>query len=131
MSQFLLGATVGATLMVGRAIGAYSSVAWLLPLHIELVMIGWAVQLAMGVAYWVLPRNRTGSPRGDEQLTITAFVMLNAGILLAASVGVRGLARLAMVGHGVEVLGALLFGFTMWRRLPRSITPRGRSLPLL
>ena len=36
----------------------------LLPAHIELLLLGWTLNLALGMAYWILPRYKTGAPRG-------------------------------------------------------------------
>jgi hypothetical protein len=39
----------------------------LLPWHIHGLLIGWTIQLAFGVAYWIFPRfalERPGDPRG-------------------------------------------------------------------
>jgi hypothetical protein len=129
--QFALGALLGAIVMIGRALGYYPAVSWLLPLHIEFMLIGWAVQLAMGVAYWVLPRHRSGPERGDDRVTMLAFGLVNAGVLLAGLAGVAAFSRWAPLGHGLEILGGLAFGANMWHRLPRSIAPRGRSLPIM
>ena len=43
----------------------------LLPSHIEFLLIGWTVQLALGVAFWILPRWQT--QRGDVRPAWAAF----------------------------------------------------------
>ncbi|MEO6057284.1 MAG: TonB-dependent receptor plug domain-containing protein, partial [Gemmatimonadales bacterium] len=52
------------------------------PLHAELLQVGWTVQLAFGVAWWILPRFR-GPERGREELGRLAFILLNTGALAA------------------------------------------------
>jgi heme/copper-type cytochrome/quinol oxidase subunit 1 len=131
ITQFALGALIGAVMMIARALDAYPAVSWLLPFHIEFMLIGWEVQLAMGVAYWVLPRYRTGPERGSERLTMIAFALVNVGVLLASLAGIDGFSRWATAGHVLEILGGLAFGINVWHRLPRSIAPRGRSLPII
>ena len=131
MSQFALGALIGAALMIARAAGVYPSVSWLLPFHIEFMLIGWAVQLAMGVAYWVLPRHRSGPERGSPRLSLLAFGLINVGVVLAGCAGFDGFSRWATAGHVAEILGGFAFSITIWHRLPRSIVPRGRSLPVM
>ena len=55
LASLLLGAGIGAWQLSAPAFGAPR--AWsLLPVHVELMLFGWLVQLAMGVAYWILPR---------------------------------------------------------------------------
>ena len=62
LSYLLAGATAGASIMILGATG-YQVPSRLLPLHIEFMLIGWSVQLAMGVAYWVLPRHKSEPAR--------------------------------------------------------------------
>lgn len=50
------------------------------PLHAELLLLGWTVQLAMGVAFWILARFREGAERGEELPVRSAF-LLNAGVV--------------------------------------------------
>lgn len=62
-----------------------SGLIWtLLPVHIECVLIGWTLQLAMGVAFWILPRFVHGAPRGDEWPVLLAFGLLHIGYLTSA-----------------------------------------------
>ncbi|HEX8681431.1 MAG TPA: hypothetical protein VF707_03905 [Ardenticatenaceae bacterium] len=68
-----------------------------LPVHIHMVLMGWTVQLAFGVAYWILPRfaqreaeqGRVEQLRGREGLAWASFVLFNASTLtaLAAPLG--------------------------------------------
>lgn len=53
---------------------------WLL-VHVDLLLVGWMVQLAMGVAYWILPRlPKTVTQRGRYGFALGAAVMLNIGV---------------------------------------------------
>ena len=53
--SLVLGAAIGAALLAAPTLGGQPP--WrLLPLHVELLLFGWLVQLTMGVAYWILPR---------------------------------------------------------------------------
>jgi hypothetical protein len=79
----LAGAVAGATMMIDEALpGAWR--AWLGPTHGHALFVGWFVQFAIGVAYWLLPRRRTPArPIGyRERLALTAVALLNAGLLL-------------------------------------------------
>lgn len=51
--------------------------------HVQMLLIGWMVQFAAGIAYWILPRLGGGS-RGREGLAWLTWVALNGGVLLAA-----------------------------------------------
>jgi cbb3-type cytochrome oxidase subunit 1 len=113
-----LGFTLGALILFQKGI-PYSDAVWsLLPLHIEFVLVGWTLQLAMGVAFWILPRFLRGAARGDERLVWLAYLLLNAGVLsvgVGAWLGLPGGVLLA--GRGAEMLAAALFALHAWPRV--------------
>jgi hypothetical protein len=117
-----VGFTIGALALVHKS-GFALPLAWrLLPAHIELVLVGWALQLALGVAYWILPRLRQeGRPvRGRERAAWTAYALLNAGIAaVIASVLVAPDQRqwLLALGRSAEAAAALLFAWHAWPRV--------------
>lgn len=56
LGYLALGFTLGALLLWNKGV-AFAPFVWrLLPLHIEASLVGWVVQLVMGVAYWMFPR---------------------------------------------------------------------------
>jgi hypothetical protein len=57
---------------------------WFAPTHGHMLFVGWFLQFAIGIGYWLLPRKRTPEkPLGyDERLGMLAIVLLNAGLLL-------------------------------------------------
>jgi cbb3-type cytochrome oxidase subunit 1 len=107
---FGIGITLGAVLLAGRGLADGPWIAGLRPLHAELLLYGWTLQLIMGVAYWILPRFRTGPERGHPTLPWAAFGLLNLGVLLAALGTAPGSGPAEMLlGRGLETLGALAF----------------------
>jgi cbb3-type cytochrome oxidase subunit 1 len=101
-----LGFLIGAILLAhpGIAFGAW--VIRLLPLHTEFLLIGWMVQLALGVAFWILPRFRTGPERGREGLAWLSYCLLNLGVLTAALGLLIGLpSPMALLGPSACRLG--------------------------
>ncbi|NOZ73444.1 MAG: hypothetical protein GXP38_16340 [Chloroflexi bacterium] len=50
-----LGVTLGGLLLAEKGIPFYPALWIALPVHMEFLLIGWMVQLAMGMAYWILP----------------------------------------------------------------------------
>src|SRR5512139_121019 len=79
-----LGFTFGALMLANKGI-PYSPQIWsLFPVHIEFLFLGWTVQLAMGVAFWILPRFGKEPKRGNVKLAWTAFILLNIGIWLVS-----------------------------------------------
>ena len=89
----------------------------LLPLHIECVLVGWTVQLAMGVAFWILPRFGL-SGRGNETLVWLAYGLINVGVL---AVGLGGALAASLVivlaGRVAELASVVLFAIHAWPRV--------------
>lgn len=51
--------------------------------HIDLLLIGWMVQLSMGVAYWITPRlPYTLTERGRYPFAFAAALLINSGVWL-------------------------------------------------
>lgn len=125
--HLVAGFALGAALLSVRA-GALPPVAWLLlPLHVDALLLGWTLQLAMGVAFWILPRFLVAAPggapprhgpRGREAPAWAAFVLLNAGVLLVGASPLAGApAGLAAAGRGAELLAAAAFALHAWPRV--------------
>src|SRR5512139_2102668 len=75
------GFTLGALMQVNQAWSFYPPIWKLLPVHIEILLMGWLLQLAAGVAFWILPRwSASPNPRGNENLVWLAFWLVNLGI---------------------------------------------------
>ncbi len=113
------GALLGALILAGRGIGAGGLLRWR-PLHAELLLIGWTLQLALGVAWWILPRFRSGPERGGGGggLTWASFLLLNAGMMTTGVAGsLGGLAAWTAAGRSVELLAAVIFACQAWPRV--------------
>jgi hypothetical protein len=118
MVHLLLGFALGAVLLANRGVPIHPALAWLRPAHAELLLIGWTVQLAMGVAFWILPRFRPGPERGDERPAWAAWALLNLGVLTAA-MGAAALdsGTVIVVGRSAEALAAVAFARHAWPRV--------------
>lgn len=113
----LLGLTLGALMLANKGI-PFAPRAWnLLGPHIEFLLLGWMLQLAMGVAFWILPRLGSGSPRGKELLIYSAFVLLNLGIWIGALRLYLEPSWLTVTGRILEASSVLLFVLGSWRRI--------------
>jgi hypothetical protein len=107
-----LGAALGAVLLADPAL-----VRWR-PLHADLLTMGWTVQLAFGVAYWILPRFRSGPERGREELAWTAFVLVNLGVVMAGlGRSLPGGESWALAGRVAETLAVAAFAAHAWPRI--------------
>jgi hypothetical protein len=89
--------------------------------HIELVVLGWMVQLAMGVALWILPRFGVPASASGSTSGWMAWILLNSGIglVVAADLGVASVA-LALAGRSLEAAAAAAFAIAVWRRIRAS-----------
>ncbi len=63
--HLLVGAALGAlVLLIKAGVGVPLWVGRTWPLHGEMMLLGWMVQLAMGVGYWILPKHAQRPVRG-------------------------------------------------------------------
>jgi hypothetical protein len=111
------GFAIGALLLAHRGVPLHHAVPLLRPAHAEVLLVGWTMQLAMGVAFWILPRFRTGPERGDERPALLAFLLLNVGVVAAAAGGISGLHPLSLGGRTAEGLAAAAFAAHAWPRV--------------
>lgn len=118
---FLLGFTIGALLLAQKGFSYYPPVWTLFPLHMEFLLIGWFAQLAMGVAFWIMPRFSTGSPRGNVSLVWLSFVLVNVGLII--SILRLWLPSAILVGRIFEISAGIVFAVGSWRR----VKPHGVS----
>lgn len=113
-----MGFTFGALMLWNKGAPLGLAVWRLLPVHIEFLLLGWTAQLAMGVAFWILPRLSGGRGRGDERAAWLAFALLNAGVLaVGLGLWIEGLGALALPGRILEALAVLAFARHAWPRI--------------
>ena len=112
------GFLIGAVLLVHRGFPLAPWVSVLLPLHVQFLLIGWMVQLTLGVAFWILPRFRSGPPRGREGFAWLAYGLLNGGVITSAFGHAAGLPSLVpLLGHTAVGLAGITFGLHAWPRV--------------
>lgn len=119
--HFALGATVGAWRLA--SLGGLESVfpVPVRPLHVEVMLLGWLCQLAVGVALWILPFS--GGVSEDRRFW-GAWGLLNAGVVCVV-LGHWGLVSGGvLVGRICEGLAAGLLVWGLWPRL-RALPRRG------
>lgn len=112
-----LGFTFGGLLLANKGMLFLPALWALLPVHIEFSFVGWLVQLAMGVAFWILPRFSNSPIRGNERLSWFAFFLLNAGIWLVILQSLFVTDWLAFMGRVFEMLGLASFATGNWKRI--------------
>src|SRR5687768_15624403 len=105
---------------------------WLSPSHGHMLFVGWFLQFAIGVAYWLLPRKRTPErPLGyHEPHAWLAVAALNLGLLLRVigevaerSGNASDLTFVALsIAAVLQIVAAGVFVLQLWPRVgPRAI----------
>ena len=112
------GFGLGAAMLVFKVTPfAPGLIAWLRPLHVELLALGWTMNLALGVAYWILPRRGSDGERGGETAVALAGLLLNAGVLSAGLGQASGVPLVPLIGRLAEAAAAATFAFHAWSRI--------------
>lgn len=117
LACLLLAVGMGALLLVHKAWPLHGGLWLLLPLHIELALIGWVVQFTLGTAYWMLPRHLEGSPRGNSVAALAMALLLNGGIALVLAYHLAGPGWMQIAGRGMEAAAVALFATLHWKRV--------------
>lgn len=114
----LLGFTFGALLLTHKGIPLHPALWSWLPAHIEFLLMGWIVQLTMGVAFWILPRYWKYPRRPNEKYAQIAFILLNLGIwLVVAGTTFRAGSQVLLAGRIVEAGAIVFFALHNWKRI--------------
>lgn len=113
----IAGFAAGALLLAAKGLGWALPWSHWLPVHTELLLVGWMLQFTMGVAYWMLPKHARGPERGPDGPIRTAFLLLNAGVLLAAAGQSHHAGALATAGRALELLAVAAFVSNAWPRV--------------
>lgn len=81
LAWLMLGILVGGVMLVDRAVPG-NWIAWFAPSHGHVLFVGWFLQFALGIAYWLLPRKRSEElPLGyRERIAIAGAISLNVGL---------------------------------------------------
>jgi hypothetical protein len=121
----LVGFSIGGLVLASKATSAVSAVVWLwFPAHIIILLDGWLIQLAIGVAYWILPRI-VGSDRGRRRWAWAAFALLQIGLALLVisllQVWWQPAHYLVGVGAGLHALALLAFAVHAWPRVRAAV----------
>lgn len=100
---------------------------WFAPTHGHMLFVGWFLQFAIGVGYWLLPRKRnTDLPYGyNERAAIVGMALLNLGLLtrvVAEPLGRAGhTGSLQDAGEVISSLlqlaAVLIIATQIWQRL--------------
>lgn len=94
-----------------------------IPAHVNLLLVGWMVQFAVGVAYWIFPRLFDQlTERGRRGVAALSAIVLNLGVWLHVFAGLiapweDGLMPLRPVGILLQILATALFAYHAYPRI--------------
>ncbi len=112
-----VGFTFGGLMLAQKGVPFAGWVWRWLPAHIDILLFGFVIQLAIGIAFWILPRF-TGGSRGNVGLVWAAVIFLNVGIWVAIFVSLLRLpGQWMVVGRLLEGVAAVLFSVGAWKRI--------------
>lgn len=113
-----VGFTFGGLMLVNKGIPLSPALWSLLPAHIEFLLVGWTVQLVMGMAFWILPRFSREPRRGNVPLAWFSVILLNLGVwLVGFGPLLVGIAWLQAAGRAAEIGAGLAFSAHAWPRI--------------
>ena len=104
-----LGYSLGGLLLTNKGV-PFAAWIWTLRMpHVWMLLVGWLVQFAFGVAFWILPRLDAAGWRGDERPVWLCYAALNGGVLALALRDPLEKAMPTMLIDGLSVSAAVLF----------------------
>ncbi len=113
------GFVLGAVLLASKGIALPAGIWALRSVHIEMLLVGWMIQLVLGVAIWIFPRFvLRQSPRRSEVTAWLSFALLNLGVVLVCIGDAT-----ATAGRISELVAAASFAIHLWGR----VSPAGLS----
>ncbi len=121
---FVLALVAGVITAARSLLPLPSFVTGLTPIYFHLFMVGWVLQLIMGIVYWMFPKYSREKPRGRDELAWATYALLNSGLLLRV-IGEPALAAAPEGPWGVllatsavlQWLAGLLFVVNTWPRV--------------
>jgi hypothetical protein len=137
LGWLLAGFVFGAAMLTDRALPGQWRL-WMAPSHAHMLFVGWFLQFAVGVAYWLMPRHRsTERPLGyGERSASLAVAALNLGLILrimaepVERTGSESSVTLMLLGASalLQLAAALVFVAQLWPRVgPRPIRKKGEQ----
>lgn len=126
LAWLVLGVIVGALMLVDRVVpGDWR--AWMSPSHGHMLFVGWFLQFALGIAYWLLPRKRNPAlPLGYRETPgLAAVAALNLGLVCRVIAEpfertghASGLTLALLVASAIlQVVAVVLFVAQLWPRI--------------
>ncbi|MFN4152887.1 MAG: hypothetical protein ACK4IX_18230, partial [Candidatus Sericytochromatia bacterium] len=117
---FIFGTILGATLLINKAYN-FNPLLWnVLPIHIEILFIGWFLQFILGVAYWIMPKYFSTKSYGNENLIKASYLLINLGLIIKTSLYYltsNTFYSLSLIFFLPIFIGVILFASNIWLRV--------------
>lgn len=124
--HMLVGFTLGALLLIHKGTAGLPWMWRFLSVHVDMLLLGWMSQLAMGVAFWILPR--FGTRRGVVWLAWVAWVAVNLGVgMVFVAAWMRPPQWVWVVARTLEVGGVVAFVMHAWPRVKPALVAAERQ----
>jgi len=81
---FVVGLSAGVLTVAQPVLHLPAFFVLIYPVYVHLLMVGWVMQLIIGVVYWMFPKYSKAQPRRSEALGWIVFGLLNVGLILRA-----------------------------------------------
>lgn len=116
--HFGVGFSIAALILFNKGIPIFPWAWRLLQVHVEMLIFGWMVQLAMGVTFFALPRFTNHERRyGRVGLGWISFFLLNFSIILTAIAYWQVSLSLAFFSHLMLVIAAFAYVIMIFPRV--------------
>lgn len=103
------GFIAGAVMLSGLIVDVSLRVA-----HTEWLLVGFMLQLAFGVASWILPR----TPKRKSATPVWAVLgLMNLGVVTASAGALLGQGNVLGLGRAIALAGAATFAVYIWPRV--------------
>ena len=113
-----IGFVFGSLILHHKGIPSYPWTWKLLNPHIEIMILGWTIQLVMGVAFAILPRFSDRENRyGAEYLGWWSFYLINFGVALTALAEWNISLGLTLLGRLLVLIAILAFTIMIFPRV--------------
>ncbi|MBM9591199.1 hypothetical protein JWG41_12120 [Leptospira sp. 201903075] len=113
----IFGSSLGAIIMVNKAIFLDPRIWNLLPFHYTILIWGFFIQLIMGTAYWMFPKFLLERPRGATWQAWVIFYSYNLGLILYfIAKFIIPFDPLALLGKILIFFGLVIFIKLTWVR---------------
>jgi cbb3-type cytochrome oxidase subunit 1 len=118
----LVGAFLGVLLSLSKVFPEFRFL-FLVPVHIDFMIFGWFFNFVAGVAWWILPRLKEGTYRGNPIFTAITFILVNLGLIISflstffKSDFLKSFSSLRFFSYLLFSSGIFIFVFQIFRRI--------------